>query len=103
MNLPYLEPTLRRPLSRAEKLDEARKLIASAGIRDDRELFDLVNNIVSSIDAKYATPTMEMSKAQLVDSACWLEGPRDEPQPELIGFDKRGEYDRFTAGVRHRT
>ena len=102
----YMQPDLRlpgvRPLTRSEKLDKARTLIREAGIREDRELFDLVNNLVASIDGHFASPDMHMCKAQLTDSACWLEGPRDELQPEILGHDKRGEYDIHTVGVRHR-
>jgi hypothetical protein len=93
----YLNAELRIgvPPKREEKLAAARELIRSAGVRDKEELLALVSNIVSAIDAKYATPEMQMCAAQLTDSASDLEGPADlEEAEEVLEYrEPRGLYE----------
>jgi hypothetical protein len=105
----YLDAELRIgvPPKREEKLAAARELIRSAGIRDKEELLEMVNNIVSAIDAKYATPEMLACRDQMTDSASDLEGPKgadlDDAQ-EVLEYSgrERGQFDGFTANVKDR-
>lgn len=90
MNAPH-------PISRAIAHAEARELYRRARIVTSDELLAAVNNLIASIELP--DTAMETCKQQLVDAACDLDGAISYT-PEIQGFDKRGEYDSRTKGVK---
>lgn len=69
----------------------------TARITTPEQLLAALNHLISSIESPDAD--MRTCQQALVDAACDLEGPVHYP-PELIGHDKRGEFDGYTKGVK---
>lgn len=84
-------------IARGSKLGAARELIRSAQLHDTSELFQALNNVLSACSFKNAYT------AQLLDLCTDIDGDLHyPPEPEVLGWDKRGEFDAATAGVRGR-
>jgi hypothetical protein len=90
--IPSIVPASRLDvIARGSKLGAARELIRSAQIHDDRELYQHLNNILSACSFK------SQYTAQLLDLCTDLDGEMHyPPEPEVLGWDKRGELDGYT-------
>jgi hypothetical protein len=87
--------TVARRLRDAE-LELAREIYRRHGIRDDAELLQSLQNIAANCaDSAWQERVMEV----ILD----LDADMNTPEPELSGFNKVGELDSGTAGVRHRS
>lgn len=85
-------------IARGSKLGAARELIRSAQLHDDREFLQALQNVLSACSFKNAYT------AQLLDLCTDIDGDLHyPPEPELLGWDKRGEYSAGTPGVRGRS
>lgn len=84
-------------LARESMLLTGLDLIRSAGIFGAAELHDVVKAIHESCRHK------DEHTEQLSDLLIDLQGTvYYQPEPEVLGWDKRGEFDNLTAGVRGR-
>lgn len=82
---------------RGDSLASARELVRKAGIRDDAELLQALQNIhAAAVQCEYADLLLNL----ITD----IDGDLNHPaEPEVLEYrSERGEFDSFTQGVRHR-
>jgi hypothetical protein len=82
---------------RIVRLGDARAIYRSYLVNTDRELLQALQNIHSSLGFESQRTETLMRLIEALD-----DDVQDLPEPEILGCDKRGEFDGRTVGVRGR-
>jgi hypothetical protein len=87
-------------IGRSSKLAAARELTRAAQIENAWELLAAMQNLHASVNAA-GTITNDYA-GRLLELITDLDAELNEDEPELSGFNKVGELDGYTSGVRGR-
>jgi capsule polysaccharide export protein KpsE/RkpR len=87
---------------RQDSLRAARAVVRKYKVRGHQELYQALTNIQANCECEFDSLGKEYAD-RLLELITDLDAEMTTTlEPELIGHDKRGEYDNQTVGVRHR-